>query len=69
MKGSKRFGRQSCDCCGREFTAMEKKWNCPHCGFDNKQGMERAQHGARIASHRSAESRRRIPLAPAPDNG
>ena len=42
MKGSKRFGQQSCDHCGREFTVRSSSgWECPHCGFDNKQGVER----------------------------
>lgn len=54
MKGSKRFGHQSCDNCGREFVVRSSdEWDCPHCGMDNKQGTERARHAARVASQRS----------------
>lgn len=39
LKGSKRFGNQSCDSCSREFTVVESEWNCPFCGFDNRAGV------------------------------
>ena len=49
VKGAKRAGPQTCDNCSREFTvelwtfkgriaAGERyDWDCPHCGYDNKQ--------------------------------
>ena len=44
-KGSKQFGVQPCDNCGRDFEAKKNKpggnWICEHCGFDNKQASER----------------------------
>lgn len=59
-KGSKRFGRQACDACGRDFEVANSDWDCPHCGFDNRVGKERAQHAARIGGQRSAEVARQI---------
>lgn len=42
MKGSKRFGIQGCDSCGRDFNVTEAScWECPNCGFDNRQRKER----------------------------
>ena len=32
MGGSKRFGLQMCDNCGRDFTASKGDWSCDHCG-------------------------------------
>lgn len=60
MKGSKRFGPQMCDSCGREYVAgygredEESRWECPHCGFDNKQGTERLAYAAGFAARRKA---------------
>lgn len=58
-KGSKRRGNQECDNCGRDFIASESEWNCPHCGFDNRVGVERCQHGARVAAKKSADLRKK----------
>ena len=43
-----RFGPNTCDACGREFTPEPKPslnpsdvhWHCSHCGFNNKAGEE-----------------------------
>jgi hypothetical protein len=58
LKGRKVFGSQSCDSCGREFTAAEKRWDCPHCGFDNKIGEERPSHLGRVANEKKANYRK-----------
>ena len=57
--GMKRHGQQMCDSCGREFEARRDEWDCPYCGFDNRIGVERAHHAARIGTARSVEESRK----------
>jgi len=48
VRGTKQAGPQSCDSCGREFVVQKVRrrrglrndWTCPHCGFDNRAGVE-----------------------------
>lgn len=52
LKGTKHFGPQSCDSCGREFQVADSQWECPHCGFDNKAGAERFAQIGRVAANK-----------------
>lgn len=38
--GSKHCGWQECECCFRDFLASKDEWTCPHCGYDNRAGLE-----------------------------
>ena len=66
IKGSKRLGPQMCDCCGREIVVCRRErdsrqsvdWDCPYCGFSNKQGVERMTHAARTASAKAAKKQK-----------
>jgi rubredoxin len=60
-KGSKRYGWQSCDNCGRDFEVVAGDWECPYCGFDNRVAGEIARHAAKIASRKAKEARREPP--------
>lgn len=58
MAGSKSYGPQTCDQCGREFESPP--WTCPHCGYDNVAGAERmAQIGANWKKNVRRRKRRR----------
>jgi len=68
LKLAKHYGPQSCDFCGREFdnSSVDDKyrfrtyedraqhiWRCPHCGYDNRAGVEIARYTMRVASQRA----------------
>ena len=55
MRGSKKFGSQSCDACSREFVAESGNWTCNHCGYDNRQGKERLMKAGIAGSEKSKE--------------
>ena len=42
-----------CESCGRDFGVRPGLWECPHCGFDNKQGEERGKWFQRYCVARS----------------
>lgn len=59
LKGSKRFGIQACDACGRDFDVVPPDgWRCPRCGFDNRAGRETYMHLVRVAAKASAAMRK-----------
>ena len=63
----KRYGKQDCDHCHREFDADYdappyggNPWLCPHCGFNNVGELPLADAIARADTARKLELRKRL---------